>query len=321
MTTERKTTDDKMINREITNHDTEMFDAYYYATSCGMPYERTDAWLAFFDMIAEHIIREINPKTVLDAGCAMGFLVETLRNRGVEAYGVDISEHAISQVHESIRPYCWVGSITEPFDRASLASLPKKFDLITCIEVVEHMPPKSVPPTIANLCQQTDDILFSSTPFDYKEATHFAVKPPEEWAHLFGQQEFYRDVDFDASFLTTWAVRFQRSKGPFHRIVRNYERKFWLLWKENQDLRALTLENRHQLATQQQALNEAQTSLQAQAQQQATNQDTLVASLQAQIDTLQREKQSLEALVAGYEGGRFIRFMKWLKEGRSHGAT
>ena len=44
----------------------------------------------FFDWIAERITRDINPKTVLDAGCAMGFLVEGLRARGVEAWGVDV---------------------------------------------------------------------------------------------------------------------------------------------------------------------------------------------------------------------------------------
>ena len=58
------------------------FDAYYYAHDCGLPYERNEQWLNFFGGIAERIVQEINPKTELDAGCAMGFLVEGSAHTG-----------------------------------------------------------------------------------------------------------------------------------------------------------------------------------------------------------------------------------------------
>ena len=93
-------------------------------------------------------------------------------------------------------------------------------DLITCIEVVEHMPELEAQKAIANFCQHSDDILFSSTPFDYREATHFNVHPPEYWAELFARQGFLRDVDFEATFLTPWAVRFRRTQPPLPRLVR-----------------------------------------------------------------------------------------------------
>ena len=57
----------------------------------------------------------LRPATVLDAGCAMGFLVEWLRKYDIAAEGVDISEYAIQKAHESVKPYVRVGSITEPF--------------------------------------------------------------------------------------------------------------------------------------------------------------------------------------------------------------
>ncbi|MFN2150176.1 MAG: class I SAM-dependent methyltransferase, partial [Anaerolineales bacterium] len=142
-----------------------MFDAYYYAHGCGeLPYQRNSAWLEMFENIAKRIAQDIQPKTVLDAGCALGFLVEGLRKQNVDAYGVDISEYAIENVHESIKPYCRQGSITEPF--------PQKYDLIVTIEVLEHMPKDQAEAAVANLCAHTDDVLFSSSPFDYKEPTH-----------------------------------------------------------------------------------------------------------------------------------------------------
>ncbi len=205
------------------------FDAYYYAHDCGRPYKRDEVWLAFFGKVADHIVQEIAPHTVLDAGCAMGFLVESLRRRGVEAFGVDISAYAIEHVHPDVRPYCWVGSITDPF--------PQRYDLIVSIEVVEHMPAEEAQRAIANICRHTDDVLFSSTPFDYQEVTHVNVREPESWAEAFARHGFFRDVDFDASFITPWAVRYRHSDEPVHRLVRAYERRYWPLWKENVDLR------------------------------------------------------------------------------------
>ncbi len=218
----------------------QLFDAYYFSQGCGSPYGRTPEFLAFFDNIAARIVSDIHPATVLDAGCAWGLLVEALRKRSVEAYGIDISEYAISQVHPEVRPYCMVGSVTDPF--------PRRYDLVVSIEVLEHMPPDAAGAALANLCQATDDVLFSSTPFDYKEATHLNVQPPEVWSEMFARHAFVRDVDFDASMITEWAVRYRKTQEPFHRLVRNYERKYWLLHKENSDLRQLALEMRQQLS-------------------------------------------------------------------------
>lgn len=217
------------------------YDEYYFQHGCGRSYQRDDEWLQFFGGIADRIVSDIQPKTVLDAGCAMGFLVEGLRNLGVEAYGVDISDFAIENVDAGIRDYCWQGSIVEPF--------PRSYDLIVSIEVFEHMEPQDAEVAAKNLCQHTEDIIFSSTPFDYKEATHFNVRPPEYWSELLAKQGFFRDVDFDATFITDWAVRYRRVDAPLHRHVRNYERKYWLLWKENNDLRALVNDMREEIVS------------------------------------------------------------------------
>lgn len=218
----------------------ELFNAYYYAHDCGEPYQRNETWLRQFAAFADRIVSLINPSTVLDAGCAWGFLVEALRQRNVAAWGVDISEYAIQNVHPDFQPFCRIGSVTEPFDQPH-------YDLIVCIEVLEHMPQAEAEKAVENLCRHSDDILFSSTPFDYREATHFNVQPPEYWAECFARQGFFRDVDFDASFLTPWAVRFRRRHEPLPRLVREYERRLMPLWKENVDLRTLALQNRNQL--------------------------------------------------------------------------
>jgi SAM-dependent methyltransferase len=216
------------------------FNEFYYRNCCGQPYERNEAWLEFFGTVADRIVSDVRPKRVLDAGCAIGLLVETLRARGVDATGIDLSEWAIGHASEAAKPYVREGSITEPFGGS--------YDLIVCIEVLEHMPPELAGQAIANLAAHTGDVLFSSTPFDYREPTHVNVKMPEDWAEAFARHGFYRDVDFDASFVTKWAIRFTRRDVPAHRLVRDYERRFWQLRAAEQDARGYSVEVQTRLA-------------------------------------------------------------------------
>ena len=216
------------------------FDAFYFANCCGLPYRRDDHWLGFFGRIAERIAGDIRPRRVLDAGCALGLLVETLRAQGIDAEGIDISSYAIANVHEPIRPFCRQGSIATDFTQ--------QYDLIVSIEVLEHMPAREGEEAIANFCRHTDDVLFSSTPSDHREPSHVNVQPAEYWAEAFARHGFYRDVDFDASFITPWAVRFRRSREPLPRIVRGYERHYAALSIARNDARAFSIDIQRDLA-------------------------------------------------------------------------
>jgi len=206
------------------------YDAHYYASYSPRPYTRADAeWMGFFGAIADRIVGDIAPASVLDAGCAMGLLVEMLRRRKVEAFGVDVSEFAIGEVHESVRPYCRVGSIAADFGR--------RYDLVVCLEVVEHMPAADAAEAIANICRHTGDVLFSSTAGHFDEPTHVNVRPAEEWAELFARHGFLRDLEFDATFIAPWAARFRQRAEAIPRIVREYERAFARTVIERNELR------------------------------------------------------------------------------------
>ena len=216
------------------------FDAFYYTHCCGKPYVRSEEWLKFFGGIADRIAADIGPRRVLDAGCAMGFLVETLRTRGVEAFGIDLSTYAIDNVLEAVKPFCRAGSIT--------GDLGGDYDVIISIEVAEHMPARDAEAAIANICSHTTDVIFSSSPLDYREPTHVNVHPPEYWAEQFGRHGFFRDVDYDASYILPWAARFRKRQEPMHRLVRDYERRYWALLAEALDARSYSTETQRRLA-------------------------------------------------------------------------
>jgi hypothetical protein len=215
------------------------FGEYYYGHDCGIPYERSAHWNQFFAAIAERIVRELHPVSVLDAGCAIGMLVEQLRNRGVDAFGVDISQYAHDQMPDGVREHCWVGSLTEP--------LPRRYDLITSVEVIEHIPAAEGRVALDNICAATDRLLLSTSPFDYGEPTHLNVNPPEYWSQLLATNGFVRDVSYDASYLTPWAALYVRSDASLPEVVRDYDRSWWRLRFEVHEVRGKVLQLQQQL--------------------------------------------------------------------------
>jgi GT2 family glycosyltransferase/glycosyltransferase involved in cell wall biosynthesis/predicted nucleic acid-binding Zn-ribbon protein len=182
-----------------------VFNAEYYMTGCGpFPYERNERWLPFFAGIAAEIVRSLHPESVFDMGCAMGMLAESLWDLGVPAKGIDISSYAIEQVRPDMRRYCSVGSVTAPIDQ--------RYDLVTCIEVLEHVLPEEAQQAIAVMAAATDTILFSSTPNDFVEETHVNVQPVAAWVEQFGSVGFVPDLVFDASFLAPHAILFRKAR-------------------------------------------------------------------------------------------------------------
>jgi len=167
--------------------------------SAAIPYRLGEPqWERFFD----RIVARLSPSTVMDAGCAIGFLVTALRGRHIDARGIDTSEWPIGQPPPDVREYCHVGSVAESFDRV--------YDLITCIEVLEHLSSADAAAAIDNFCGHARLILFSSTPDDFEEMSHVTVRPADCWAALFAAHGFCLDFDFDGSFLTPTPSSFGR---------------------------------------------------------------------------------------------------------------
>ena len=181
-------------------------------------------WMTFFGRVADGIIRQLAPRTTLDVGCATGFLVAALAQRGVEAEGTDISEFAVEEAVSGAKGRLRVQSLTEP--------LRGTWDLITCIEVLEHMPEEDVDLAIENICNSTDKILFSSTPHDFDEASHVSVKPVAKWVELFGERGFFRRTDLDLSYLSPWALVVERRSLSPAQVAYDYESELQPLREE-----------------------------------------------------------------------------------------
>lgn len=209
--------------------------AYYGSLSLEGDYSwDDDNWRAFFVKVASRVRGIVNPNRVLDAGCARGLLVQAFRSVGVDAEGCDISEQAVGSAHPDVRDHLTVRSLTD--------AIPGRYDLISCIEVLEHMSDPEAQQAIDRICGATDLVLFSSTPADYVEPTHINVRPTADWVASFAERGFFRRTDVSLDFLTPWAVLFARSSLTTREIVHRYETQYAALHTEVVDKRAALLD-------------------------------------------------------------------------------
>lgn len=71
-------------------------------------------------------------QTVLDYGCALGYLVKALRMLGRDAWGVDISQYAIKNADAEVRQYCMLKDDPKRLSRTA--------DFCISKDVFEHIP-------------------------------------------------------------------------------------------------------------------------------------------------------------------------------------
>jgi len=199
-------------------------EAYFASYAGGDYHEEAEHWSQFFGLVAGRIVDLFEPRTVLDAGCAKGLLVHAFIDRGVDAHGIDISDHAIGAASPAVEGRVAVGSLTDPIEG--------RYDLITCIEVLEHMSPDDEARAIDNLTAATDRIIFSSTPGHFDDPTHINVRQPADWAVRFAERGFFRRFDVDLRFLSPWAVAFERRAMTARDAVFAYESTLWPLREE-----------------------------------------------------------------------------------------
>lgn len=177
-----------------------------------------EQWRGFFQLVADRVVAIAGRGRLLDVGCAKGLLVQALREKGADARGFDISEHAIEASHAAVREHLWVASATDP--------IKGRYDLVSMIEMIEHMAPQDAQQAIDQVTAVTDRVLFSSSPADHDEPTHVNTKPTAVWAAWFAERGFFRRTDVDLTFLSPWAVLFERADRGVRDVVQAYESHF-----------------------------------------------------------------------------------------------
>jgi 2-polyprenyl-6-hydroxyphenyl methylase / 3-demethylubiquinone-9 3-methyltransferase len=105
----------------------------------------------------------LNGKTVLDIGCGGGILTESMAALGASVTGIDLGEAplAVAKLHlkESGRKVEYRRVSAEDL----AAERPETFDIVTCMEMLEHVPePSSTIEACARLVKPGGQVFFST---------------------------------------------------------------------------------------------------------------------------------------------------------------
>jgi 2-polyprenyl-6-hydroxyphenyl methylase/3-demethylubiquinone-9 3-methyltransferase len=103
-------------------------------------------------------------KKILDVGCGGGILSEALSELGADVTGIDASENTIGVAKSHSKSIGSNVNFLQKTIEDFVAENPtEKFDVITCLEMLEHVPsPPDIIKSCSNILNSNGDIFFST---------------------------------------------------------------------------------------------------------------------------------------------------------------
>ncbi|NTW22532.1 class I SAM-dependent methyltransferase [Candidatus Falkowbacteria bacterium] len=138
--------------------------------------------------VVDILMRHFNPKSVVDIGCGAGIYLQEFERHEVAIEGYDGSPAA---AEESL-----VGDRLKIHDLTTPLLLSRKFDLVLCVEVAEHLEKEFADVLVDTLCRLGDILVFTAaTPGQGPESIgHINEQPHEYWIDKFSERGLVYDA-------------------------------------------------------------------------------------------------------------------------------
>ena len=169
-------------------------------------------------------------KRVLDVGCGGGILADAMARRGADVLGIDLATKAlrVAQLHalEAQTPRVQYREISA---EALAAEQPASFDMVTCMEMLEHVPdPSSVVRACAQLVKPGGHV-FCSTLNRNPKSFLFAIVGAEYVLNLLpkGTHEYAKFIKPSelAQYARQAGLELQHTRGLQYNPL---TRRYWL---------------------------------------------------------------------------------------------
>lgn len=131
------------------------------------------------------------PASLIDVGCARGYVVRRLREWGVPAFGTDYSAYALKSAPPELKP------LLTQADATALPFRDRSIDMLMCIETLEHLYPDAVPLAARELARVAKRWLLLSIPtfgVDEGGAVGIPIVDPEHRADAEANRPFRKLV-------------------------------------------------------------------------------------------------------------------------------
>ena len=169
-------------------------------------------------------------KRVLDVGCGGGILADSMARRGAEVLGIDLATKAlkVAQLH-AIEAETQGVSYREISAEALAIEQPRSFDVVTCMEMLEHVPdPSLIVKACAELVKPGGWVIFSTINRNAK-AFLFAIVGAEYLLDLIprGTHEYGKLIKPSelAGYCRASSLEMQQTRGLGYNPV---TRRYWL---------------------------------------------------------------------------------------------
>ena len=167
-------------------------------------------------------------KRVLDIGCGGGILADAMARKGAEVLGIDLAGKAlkVAQLH-ALEAQTQGVSYREVSAEALAAEQPEGFDVVTCMEMLEHVPdPSSVVRACATLAKPGGHVFFSTINRNAK-AFVFAIVGAEYILNLLprGTHEFAKFIKPSelAAYARAAGLDLEHTRGlEYNPLTRHY---------------------------------------------------------------------------------------------------
>jgi len=169
-----------------------IYDSDYYESTVEGPAVRS------VGRIANSILNDFKATCIIDVGCGTGALLEALRDRGCEVFGLEYSEAALK--------YCRSRRLSvAKFDlEREVFNDNRTFDVAVSMEVAEHLPERVADRYVDLLTRLSQVIVFTAAPPGQGGTDHVNEQPPSYWISKFQQRGFKHVEELSQRWRENW---------------------------------------------------------------------------------------------------------------------
>ena len=168
------------------------------------------------NVISIWIKSKLDPNSVLDLGSGAGYYLRAFAKQGIEVLGLEASPAGVASSGSNI--------LALSYDLRRPVHLSKRFDVVMCVEVAEHIPKRSSAVLVESICANCNRfVVFTAAPPGTPGADHINCQPEEFWLALFRTRGFLLRTELTADLRRTantgdtaewwkaWSLCFQRA--------------------------------------------------------------------------------------------------------------